>query len=366
MANWSLKERINRIFANCNGVDVILIANTEKMDPNFQYLTGFAGDFYEGSIVLVKRTGATIIASELEYGDVHKTKPNGMAVVKIKSREQIMGFLKKELQNKKVGMNYGFITQQIYARIKKRYKPAKTIDVSVAFARARQIKDRYEIQQIKKASAITKKAMKEIQSKLKVGITEKELAREFDYLCASHGSDGPAFSTIVSFGKNTALIHHSPSNTRLQYGDMVMIDAGSKVNNYCSDVTRTFIFGSGKARIRDYKKKRRIIEIVKEAQSAALKEIRKGVKAPTPHNTAYNHIAAADAGEYKRFNFPYALGHPVGLEVHDAGDGFYPKSKLVLAGNMVITDEPGIYVPGFGGARIEDDILITKKGPIVL
>ena len=366
MQKWSLKDRIKKIFTNAKGVDVILIANTDFKDPNFLYLTGFVSDMFEGAIIIVKRSGATLITNVLEYGDAQKNKPKGLKVVKIESSKQIRGFLKSQLKGKVVGMNDEFITYAMHKRLTKRYKPAKTVDVSSAFGKARLIKDNYEIQQIRKAASITKSAMKEIQKSFKAGITEKELAKQFDYISSRLGSEGTSFGTIISFGTNTALIHHSPSQARLKYGDLIMIDAGCKVNNYCSDITRTFIFGNNRAKISGYEKKVGMIRIVREAQAAALEKIRSGIRAGKSHDNAFNYINKAESGKYKKFNFPYALGHSVGIEVHDVGGWLGPKSKLVLKENMIMTDEPGIYISGFGGVRIEDDILITKKGPVML
>jgi Xaa-Pro aminopeptidase len=203
-----------------------------------------------------------------------------------------------------------------------------------------------------------------IQKEFKEGMTEMELAARFDSISASLGSEGPSFKTIVCFGANAALPHHSPDRTRLRYGDFILIDAGAKVQNYCSDITRTSIFGTDKSRIPDCEKKQEMLRIVKDAQLAALRKIAPGVTGLTIHMEAQRTIDTAANGRYKG-TFIHALGHSLGIEVHD-GPGFSPGAKQELEPGMVITNEPGIYVEGFGGVRIEDDILVTEKGAEVL
>jgi Xaa-Pro dipeptidase len=173
----------------------------------------------------------------------------------------------------------------------------------------------------------------------------------------SLGASGTSFDTIVSFGKNAALPHHSPDKTRLRKGELILIDAGAKDSNYCSDITRTFAFG----KIGEGQKE--MIDVVKEAQRMAIGAIRQGRDGREIHSLAENYLNETRGGKYKG-RFIHALGHSVGLEVHD-GPGF-SKQKNILKPGMVITVEPGVYVPGFGGVRFEDDVLITEKGSEVL
>ncbi len=358
-----LRQRSKKIFEAAKAADVVLIANTSSRDPNFTYLTDFTSGLFERSIILLKRDGAKLLVYELEYEDAERQKPPGMEVVKL-GPASAKDILQQELRGRTVGMNFESITHGSYLRIRKASKPAKIIDVSSALSEARLVKDDYEINLVKKAAHITKKAMEEIKSSFREGVTELEIAAKFDEISERLGSKGPSFSTIVCFGPNASIPHHSPDGTKLKYGDFILIDAGAKVGNYCSDISRTVIFGDDKSRISDYGKKLEMLDIVKEAQRKAIDAIREGVQASSIHNLADNIISTSAGGIYKG-TFIHSLGHSLGIEVHD-GKGLSPLSKYALKENMIVTVEPGIYISGFGGVRIEDDILVTKEGAIIL
>jgi len=291
-------------------------------------------------------------------------KVKGMEVMKVEDVKKFREEMKALLNGKNVGVNEMFIPYTIYKALRKRYKPKKILDASKALSDARLVKSQEEIKHIRKAVGITKWALVLIQKEFREGVTELELASKFDSISASLGSEGPAFKSIVCFGKNAALPHHSPDHTKLKYGDFVLIDVGAKISNYCSDLTRTFIFGDDKSMIPDYEKKAEMMRIVKEAQIKAIKKVKPGVRGSSIHNTAQKVIDTAKSGEYKG-TFIHALGHSLGIEVHD-GPGFSPGAKQVLKPGMVITAEPGIYVEGFGGVRIEDDVIVTESGSEII
>ncbi|MEM3284779.1 MAG: M24 family metallopeptidase, partial [Saccharolobus sp.] len=224
----------------------------------------------------------------------------------------------------------------------------------------RSIKTEDEIMRIRKASRIVKKAMHAIKGEFREGITELQLAAKFNYIMQDAGAQGPSFETIVAFGKNAAMPHHSPDSTRLRKGDLVLIDAGARFRNYCSDVTRTFVFKRSYAD----KKALRMLEVVKEAQRLAIRAVRPGVEAKRIHMLVENFINNADGGAYNG-KFTHSLGHSVGIEVHD-GISIGKRSNTIIKEGMVFTVEPGIYIQGFAGARIEDDILVTRNGAKVL
>ena len=359
-----LYSRIKRVLSLCDGVDKILIANTNGMDPNFLYFTGFASGLFEYSYLILGNEGAKLITSKLEYETAKEQAVPGLEVLNFDEYEQGRRFVEAELSGKTIGINGAFLPYNSYNSIEERYRPGRLVDISRSLAQARLVKDDEEIGSIRKAVNITKWAMVLIQKELKEGVTEIEIASKFDSISGSLGSKEPSFSTIVCFGKNAALPHHSPDSTTLKYGDIVLIDAGAKINNYCSDITRTIIFGDDKEKIDDYIRKEDMIRTVKEAQLAAIRAIKAGVKGKVIHNIASEYIDTARGGVYKG-TFIHSLGHSVGLEVHD-GPGFSPLAEQEVEKNMVITVEPGIYLPGFGGARIEDDVLITENGAEVL
>jgi Xaa-Pro dipeptidase len=364
MERKALNERVRKVLGYAKGIRSIIIANTNSEDPNFIYMTDLLGGLFEGNLLLVKQSGITLFTSPLEYELAREQLGNGIRIVNL-DRKSKLDILIKEVKGRKVGLNFSFVPYATYKHLKKRLKIKGFADASEAFEKARQVKDRHEIERIRKASRITKKAIAAVQKGLKVGMTEKEAAADFDSRILKMGADGTSFPSIVCFGKNAALPHHSPDSTRLKYGDFVLIDVGVKLNNYCSDVTRTIIFGKDRRRIKDYNRKAEILKTVKEAQQMAIKSIKAG-QIGESHIIAEKHINSVHGGKYKG-TFIHSLGHSIGIEVHDGSGRFLtPGSKLVLKPGMVTSVEPGIYIPGFGGARFEDDVVVTEKGALIL
>ncbi len=364
MTPEELNGRLRKVFEGKSPPDKVLLMNTGNSDPNFFYLTGFTSGLFEYSYLVADKSTVRIFTSALEYDTAVQQKVKGMDIIRIDEVKKFREQMKQLLNNSTIGINEWFMPYAIYDSMMKRYKPKKTVDVTKQLTNARLVKSMEEVKTMRKAIGITKWAQILIQKEFKEGMTEQELAAKFDALSASLGSEEPSFKTIVCFGANAALPHHSPDKTKLKYGDFILIDAGAKVQNYCSDITRTTIFGGDKSRIPDYEKKQEMLKIVKDAQLAAMKKIKPGATGSAIHLEAQRIIDTAANGKYKG-TFIHALGHSLGIEVHD-GPGFSPGAKQLLKPGMVITDEPGIYVEGFGGVRIEDDILITEKGAEVL
>jgi Xaa-Pro dipeptidase len=355
----SIAKRLAKIFDSAN-VDAVVILNTNVQDSNFTYLTGISGGSFEGSMVIASRTGATLLISPLEYQVAKDKHPKEMKVVCMKSRKQTLGIIKKRLKGKTVGINGGFLPYNQYSRLKRLAQPKRIVDVSGAFSKARQIKDRDEIELIGIANNIVKKAFSKIEKCFEVGVTERFLARKFNELMTEYGADLPSFDTIVCFGANSSVPHHIPGNEKLTKNSFVLIDAGAKYMGYCSDVTRTFIFRPDKGSAK-YKRMAKMYDTVKEAQSIALQSMKPGIKCELPHIRAADFINKAHGGKYKGL-FIHGLGHSIGIDVHDLGPSLSPGQKEKMREGMVFSDEPGIYVSGFGGVRIEDDVLITKDG----
>jgi len=353
----SIKNRLAKIFKNA-GVDKIVIINTNIVDSNFLYVSGFTSGVFEDSALILDKDYAYLITSELEYATAMLQKPKEMHVIMMKSRNDFYDIMHKQLGGRTVGINGNFLPYN-YAKMVAKSKPKKILDVSGAFTEARLVKDSSEIALMREANTIAKKAFAHIPEYFKRGITEKELAADFDYLMMKNGADSTSFQTIVSFGRNAALPHHMPDETRLEPNSILLIDAGAKYKNYCSDLTRTFIFEPQKSS-RKYAKIIEIYNIVKEAQRRALAAIKPGIEASMPHIAAENYINSAIGGKYKG-TFIHSVGHSIGIDVHD-GVGLSRGYKFRLKPGMVFSDEPGIYVNGFGGVRIEDDVLVTSKG----
>jgi len=215
----------------------------------------------------------------------------------------------------------------------------------------RAVKTSREIENILKAQSISEMVLRDALKILKDGITEVAVADFIKESFVKYGAPVLSFSPIVSFGKNSANIHHEPSKSKLKKGDIIMFDFGTTVNHYCSDMTRTYFWGEPTA------KQKKIYLAVLEAQEKAVKKLASGErKAGVVDKLARNFLN-------KKFknNFKHGLGHGVGTVIHE-WPNFKPKSTDVLPVGCVMTVEPGLYLKGFGGVRIEDMVLITDKG----
>ncbi len=218
----------------------------------------------------------------------------------------------------------------------------------------RAIKEPAELRALKKSAALLWKGFQEIKRHLKVGITEKEVALEFEIFCRRHGAEKMAFDPIIAFGKNSAYPHYRAGETRLKKGDIVLIDIGVVVDDYNSDMTRVLFFGKADPRLVF------IDTVVKKAHAAALALCKSGAKIEDLDLAARQ--VAIEAG--LKDLLAHSLGHGVGLEVHE-----YPRLSyqgddplVLLEEGMCVTIEPGLYLPGVGGVRHEDTVVVTKKG----
>lgn len=220
---------------------------------------------------------------------------------------------------------------------------------------ARRIKDEEEIRRMRTASKLNDEAMEEIVGFLKEGVTELEVAVAINAIYKRQGTQGASFGPLVSFGANAAIGHHKPDGTVLKAGDCVLIDTGCKKDDYCSDMTRTFFYKG------ITEKQREVYEIVKRANLAAQAAMKPGMKFCEIDKVARDIIAEAGYGP----NFTHRLGHCIGIEVHDAGDVSAANQGIVEEG-MIFSCEPGIYLPGEFGVRIEDLMLVTAEGAVSL
>ncbi|MBP9711451.1 MAG: M24 family metallopeptidase [Candidatus Pacebacteria bacterium] len=215
----------------------------------------------------------------------------------------------------------------------------------------RAAKNKKELANIIKAQRISEKVLADVVLRVKIGVTEIELANYIASQFKKYGAPILSFSPIVAFGKNSANIHHEPGKSKLKKGDMVMFDFGCTVNHYCSDMTRTYFFGEPTA------KQKKVYLDVLGAMEQAMKKLAVGEKRAKIIDASARKFLAK---KYKD-NFQHGLGHGVGTVIHE-WPNFKPKSEDVLPVGCVMTIEPGIYLKGFGGVRIEDMVLITANG----
>ena len=219
-------------------------------------------------------------------------------------------------------------------------------------ASLRQVKSPEEVEQIQAAQALAEGVLADVLDNLEEGIPEREVAARMEYMFQQRGASGASFPTIALFGARSSLPHGEPGDTCLARGDIVLLDFGCRLGGYCSDLTRTFAFGTiPDAWFED------IYELTLTAQEIAIEAIRPGMKGREVDAVARSLIAEAGYGAH----FGHGLGHGVGIEIHE-GPRLHAESDTVLEPGMVITVEPGIYLPGRGGVRIEDMVVVTGEG----
>ena len=348
------KSRVQNIFTHCNPKpDVILIKNSSDpfIDKTFYYVTNLSHGLFEGCAVLLFPDGDIhLLVSHLEYDLAKKASLNISTFTT--SQEFFKQLHAITSSCKSIGVPFQKIVHSDLLTLIK-YIPSSSLqDVTVACATARMRKDSDELIRIEKACAISDRVMEKIPQFIHKGITESELAAEIDYHLQKFGAQSIAFETISSFGKQTALPHYSHGTHALQHGDFIICDFGACVDKYNADMTRTFIYGKAT------ELQKQMHRTVLNAQSAGIDYIRPGIIANQVHKRV------ADLINHSEFanRFIHATGHSLGLDTHDNRIGLNAQCNLQLEEGMVLTVEPGVYLPTFGGVRIEDDIVVTSDG----
>ncbi|MFH1200155.1 MAG: Xaa-Pro peptidase family protein [Candidatus Micrarchaeota archaeon] len=355
------KDRIKTIFRHLKGKDItagaILLANTAGEEPGFFYATGISSGVFEASYAAIFADGTgTAIVPRLEAAIAEKELPANISLESYSTAAEFEARLATALRREKnIGLNYDCLRMRTLERFKKLLPGSKLADASKAISQARLTKDENEIAYIKRACGISQQALKALleSNTLRPDASEAQVAASLDYEMAQRGGRA-AFSTIVAFGANSAVPHHTPTARRLKRGDLALIDFGAAYKRYCADMTRTFVCG------RPNQIQTAMHSTVLSAQKAALGKMRVGASAETIHKAA---LASVDATEF-RGKFIHSTGHSLGLEVHDGAS--LSNAAFPLGAGMVFTVEPGVYIKGVGGARVEDDVLIGKTGPVML
>ena len=257
----------------------------------------------------------------------------------------------KDCEN--VGFEENYVTYADYTNIVRKYRIRNIEETENVIEKLRMVKDETELSYIEKACEITDKCFKHLLSYIKIGMTEKQVAFEIEKFFAQNGADGVAFETIVASGVNSSKPHAIPSDKIIRAGDPITIDFGAKYKGYCADMTRTIFAGEVSDELQN------LYNYVLKNQLRATKDIKEGVSCKM--------IARSVENDFYLYNYTliHALGHGVGIEIHEL-PYLSHNSQNILKENMVVTNEPGIYLPGKYGIRIEDTIRVGKLESEVL
>ncbi len=314
---------------------------------SLRYFTGFRGG--EGVAVLSREKCWLITDSR--YTEAATKEASGIEIIEGLPYFSKLGSVFKEIRVKKAAIEEGFMSAGDFNNLKKMYPDIEFLFSGNETEEARIIKSSDELICIEKAEKIASLAYEHILGKIREGMTERELAAEIEYFMRCSGAEKTSFDTIVISGEKTSMPHGMPSDKKIQKGDFITMDFGCVYDGYCSDMTRTVVLGEATEKQRD------IYNVVLKAQEEALKFLKAGVRARDADEVARDIIKEAGYGEY----FGHSLGHGVGLLIHERPN-LSPKSDVMLEENMVVSCEPGIYIPQFGGVRIEDLVVIKDNG----
>ncbi len=324
-------------------------------DPyNIRYLSGFRGG--EGALYISKTQN--VLITDSRYTE-QAEKESDFEVIEeggSHSRTQILTeCIQKEKRPLNQGFSMGYEDQYMicadFEKIKEKVPASKWVPLKNHINDLRRIKTEEEIEYLAKAESIGDYAFTQILKVLKPGMTELEVAATLEYHMKMAGAEDLSFSTIVASGIHSSMPHAIPNEKKLEYGDFVTMDFGCKYKGYCSDMTRTVVIGKAS------EKQKEIYQIVLNAQLAGLNALCAGKTGKEIDHVSRAVIERAGYGKY----FGHGLGHSVGLYIHE-NPRLSPSDDTVLEAGMIETVEPGIYIPGFGGVRIEDMVLVTESG----
>ena len=312
---------------------------------NIRYLSGFTGS--DGVLLICPDSSFLLVDGR--YTTQAALEVQNIPVTEYK--DKVCGIIQaiKDLGLKHIGFEALSMSVDMHNQLTQRFDDEMLINIGDDLKFLRAHKDETEITLMKKAAAISSAAIAALISDIKTGCTERELALQLEIYARRAGADQLAFDAIVAAGENSALPHAQPTDRKIKTGDFIVIDFGVKYKGYCSDETYTFAFGE----LTDQQKN--AYEIVKTAHDEAIAAIRANVAASCVDNCARSVL-----GERYSKYFSHGTGHGVGLEVHEA-PRIASNSQDVLEAGMVVTVEPGLYIPGLWGIRIEDTVLVKEN-----
>jgi Xaa-Pro aminopeptidase len=331
-----------------NHLDGILFTSLE----NIRYFSGFTGS--DGAFALTQKDA--FFLTDSRYWTQADEEVRGSQIIHYKKKIDGIASLLLDLKLKNMGFESASLPFSLHqSLLQKLAKETELIPLEDEIKNLRAAKDVQELALIRTAINISSNAFLHITEMLREGALEGEIAREMEFFMKTNGAEALGFDIIVASGKRSALPHGRASGKRVEKGDFILIDFGSRFEGYHSDQTRTLVCGKPSS------EQEKVYQVVKEAHDKAIELIRPGIPIHEVDEAARGHIRKCGYGEY----FGHGLGHGIGLAVHE--DPFVnSENKGLVQEGMVFTVEPGIYIPDWGGVRIEDMVRVTPKGAEIL
>jgi Xaa-Pro aminopeptidase len=341
--NYTHRLSLLRRTLERESLDSILVTN----ETNVTYLTGFAG--HDSMLLMAPREN--FFLTDFRYVEEAGDSVKGFKIVRVKtSTYETICDLVRGAHARHIGFESMDLPVEVHSRLRRMLKGVRLAPLKNAIELLRQVKDRSEIAAVKRSAAFASSVLKKFLKTVRPGETEEELATRIKAALLREGSSS-AFDPIVAVDANASRPHAVPGKTRVKGSCVLMVDLVARLSGYDSDMTRTTLFGRVRRKIR------RIYDVVKRAQELALQAIRPGIEASRVDAAARNYIRSQGFEEY----FGHALGHGVGMEVHEK-PAIASHNHSPLEAGMIFTVEPAIYIPHLCGIRIEDMVLVTKRG----
>lgn len=334
-------------------VDVAIV-NSPK---NVFYYTGFNSDPHERFMALVidLRKGAQyLFVPALDFEEAEKNS-SIKTIIPISDDVNPYQVLKDTIDEevKSIGLETKNINLYQQEQLNHFYSNFRYQNIGEFISSQRMKKSLEERNKVQKAVHVIEQVLSEGIKRFRAGMSELELTAELEFLMRKFGAEGPSFSTIVLSGSKSSLPHGRPDKKKIQHGEFLLIDMGVLLDGYCSDITRTFVVGQESA------EQRKIYDIVRESVQAGVRAVKAGAPTASVDIAARNIIKANGYGQY----FNNRVGHGLGMEVHEE-PSIHEKNEMRLEPGFLFTIEPGIYIPGFGGVRIEENVYINKNGQV--
>ncbi len=323
-------------------IDGMLVLQPE----NRRYLSGFSGS----SAALLLTLAEAYLFTDFRYVEQATSQASDFTVIKHAPQmwDTVTEYVAKI---PRLGFEPDFVTYEQYQLLYNKFKSTSLVPMGNAIEDLRRVKDEAELTKLQQAADLADEAFHHILTYIMPGMTERQIALELEFFMRREGASGASFDFIVASGPRSSLPHGVASERLVSNGEFITMDFGCIVDGYCSDITRTVILGEPS------EQQREIYNLVLKAQLAALAGIKPGVTGMAVDSIARDIITAGGYAD----NFGHGLGHGVGLAIHEA-PRLNPSGDTLLQAGMVVTDEPGIYLPSWGGVRIEDTVVVTSTG----